>query len=793
MDKDKEKEDDSTSAIGSAKKDDTVLTLDIKTAVDAKNSQAKIVRGSKKIRVDSTDFNQITDKKDNKEDEGDAKIGKSLKRESERWTLEDKNTFFKAINEYGKDFDGLQGYFLNQGRKKGSSDNMIKNKEQIRHFYYRTWLKISKHLKFSDDLKKTSQEIYGLINYGELRRKLPRIHEKFLLKLNELIYWGSIQVRLRGKTMRIKTPICRALRKLNQLEDWQEEIKLPPRVTVELRPGNNLTWWKVQANAMNPRLRTLVPIQRRLSSLLAFLQQRWQPLKFKPSLNIDDESFYDKKYNDNELLRVTPIEGAKISLPMVNLGEYLTSNSVSLNSYEQRLSLKSSREELLGYVQQFKSVGKKTIKKKIDKKILNLRGAVTGGSTGGEDHDKLNDNNSDLDNLDTHLNCIDKSLFSSHSDKNVGDSSVNSNINVNLNNNNINNNNLSTEPNRFPGRETIDRIRMGWNIEEANTITIGDLFLMFGRESKIVLDYWWEDSPKQNDREANDSSPLSKDFKKQDENICLALQKLLSIAKHNYGSNKAFDNTSSSNETVVSSRMPSTKDSTFRRPLIPQVYHKTNSHQAFKTQLDKFTTRFCKRGRTVRQRNLIVQRTVPLIGNMSCETNETNDTSKLNLNVPQKVTEYSNDNNPNDMGVELSNKNENMESDNLLSSFNEVPVDDSNNDLLVQPSNSIITSATQILKEGESQWLNSEVADYSLSSYFLGQLESPLKGSQRSQTGSQLELMRPSSDVLSQMQCLMVENSVDYMAKFANLASQIASNDQNINRLINHEYDDINP
>ena len=35
-----------------------------------------------------------------------------------------------------------------------------------------------------------------------------------------------------------------------------------------------------------------------------------------------------------------------------------------------------------------------------------------------------------------------------------------------------------TEFNGFPGRETIERIRKGWNIEEANTITVGDLFLM---------------------------------------------------------------------------------------------------------------------------------------------------------------------------------------------------------------------------------------------------------------------------------------------------------------------------
>ena len=75
---------------------------------------------------------------------------RSLKRSCELWSLEDKNTFFKAVNEFGKDFDALQSYFLSQGKKKGLAENMIKNKEQIRHFYYRSWLKISKRLKFSE-------------------------------------------------------------------------------------------------------------------------------------------------------------------------------------------------------------------------------------------------------------------------------------------------------------------------------------------------------------------------------------------------------------------------------------------------------------------------------------------------------------------------------------------------------------------------------------------------------------------------------------------------------------------
>lgn len=527
---------------------------------------------------------------------------------------------------------------------------MIKNKEQIRHFYHRTWLKISKHLKFSDDVKKASQEIYGLINYGELRRKCLRVHEKELLKLNELIYWGSTQVRLRGKTIRIKTPICRALRKLNQLEDWQEEVKLPSRVTVELRPGNNSTWWQVQSNAMNPRVRTLLPIQRRLSSVLIFLQQRWRPVKYQSWIETDVPEFKD--FKDKRLLRVAPMAGCKIALPVVNLGEYLTSYSVSFNSYEKRLNLKTSKNELLGAVQHLKSVGKKSIKKKCEKKLVNRF----------VDDATNTDNNSDLDAIEQQ----------------------NQNIEKNLSTNNLNNNNITTETNRFPGRETIDRIKKGWNMDEANSITVGDLFLMFGKDSKIVLEYWWDDI------KVEDS-----DIKTDDNNIGCILKELLSIAKH-YGS-KAYD-IPSSNETVVSSRIYSTKESVFRRPMIPTAYQKTNAQEAFQTQLDKFRTKF---GRQIKQRSLIVQRPgslpplfvpspppppAPLIQETIIPDN------------PVKL-----------LSEELKDEDINMQVD-LNPPNDEIFMINLGTENANQ-SNSIITSAsvTQILKEGEGQWLNSEV------------------------------------------------------------------------------------
>lgn len=523
--------------------------------------------------------------------------------------------------------------------------------------------------------------------------------------------------------MRIKTPICRTLRKLNQLEDWQEEIKLPSRVSIELRPGNNLAWWQVQAAAMNPRVRALVPIQRRLSTLLTFLQQRWRPSKYRSCTIIDTQAGGDSK--DSRLLRVAPSDGCKISLPTVNLGEYLTSDSVSLNTYEKRFGLKGSKLELLGSVQYLKGVGRKGIKRnRSDKR----------SSTRTEDQPpQATDNNSDVDLTDS--NQLDKTLFGT--DRTVPDH--------------------ANEPNRFPGRENVSRIRLGWNSEEANTITVGDLYLMFGRDSKIVLEYWWDPPHREIQTQATDKpKSIGTSY---DDTLSLALQKLLSIAKHSYGTSKGYDNNSGSNETVVSSRILSTKDSTFRQPLIPQPFHKIGPSDSFKSQLDKFKYRYGKRARTVRQKNL-VQRVLPMQISKPAADVAGIFTHEESTGHPILGTNNSDEKNPDDE----------IETDLKRKHFLGVLSDD----VQSKPCNSIITSATQILKEGEQGWLNSEVADFSLSS-FLGQLESPVKVSQQSQAGGHIvEDSRPASDVVSQMQGLMGENSVDYLAKFANLASQIA-------------------
>jgi len=63
--------------------------------------------------------------------------------------------------------------------------------------------------------------------------------------------------------------------------ECQEDLKLPARVTIELRPRYNETWSQVQVMSHNPRIRTLLPLQRRLTSLLTYLNYRWRPSHMK--------------------------------------------------------------------------------------------------------------------------------------------------------------------------------------------------------------------------------------------------------------------------------------------------------------------------------------------------------------------------------------------------------------------------------------------------------------------------------------------------------------------------------
>uniref|UniRef100_A0A452V8S5 Protein cramped-like n=1 Tax=Ursus maritimus TaxID=29073 RepID=A0A452V8S5_URSMA len=190
---------------------------------------------------------------------------------------EDKNTFFEGLYEHGKDFEAIQNNIALKYKKKGKPASMVKNKEQVRHFYYRTWHKITKYIDFdnvfSRGLKKSSQELYGLICYGELRKKVGGcMDDKNATKLNELIQAGTWRFATRFTCARLSRPL--PVTGLSDEED-QKPVRLPLKVPVELQPRNNHAWARVQSLAQNPRLRMIVELHRKVSSLIEFLKQKW--------------------------------------------------------------------------------------------------------------------------------------------------------------------------------------------------------------------------------------------------------------------------------------------------------------------------------------------------------------------------------------------------------------------------------------------------------------------------------------------------------------------------------------
>lgn len=54
------------------------------------------------------------------------------------------------ILQHGKDFEAIQNNIALKYKKKGKPASMVKNKEQVRHFYYRTWHKITKYIDFDN-------------------------------------------------------------------------------------------------------------------------------------------------------------------------------------------------------------------------------------------------------------------------------------------------------------------------------------------------------------------------------------------------------------------------------------------------------------------------------------------------------------------------------------------------------------------------------------------------------------------------------------------------------------------
>jgi hypothetical protein len=197
---------------------------------------------------------------------------KKEKQRPETWNKIEQQIFFNALRQNGKNFESITQYFnARQKRFKPSDESSSsgatssqRSKEQIRHFFYRTWHKINKYIKIisneasdapTDDNTSSNSDtcvidissmncslrdiqVKCLIGYNTLMNKshrklinliessfFDRFHDfsdylsifsfnkgwnkKTAAKLVELIKHGWTTVREKGKIARLRMPICK--------------------------------------------------------------------------------------------------------------------------------------------------------------------------------------------------------------------------------------------------------------------------------------------------------------------------------------------------------------------------------------------------------------------------------------------------------------------------------------------------------------------------------------------------------------------------------------------------------
>lgn len=470
---------------------------------------------------------------------------KSKRRTWERWSKEDTYIFFEGLNEFGKDFDKLQSHFKAKYRnKKNFPDNYIKNKDQIRHFYYRTWHKISSHINFEKELKNNTKELNGLINYGELWKKVGgTIDDKFGAKLDEIVQKGSATVKIKGKTLRIKTPVCRALKKLHNKEDQaiksKNKSKLPSKVVLIVRPHTTNDWCRVQKIAQNPHVKINVGIHRKLQSVITCLDKKWRSHdeKIKESMfgsnqqSESPENNPDTKESENSHFLLLPpkgviikpkpggkVDGEKAKRPKIKIkltgfdNLYNSEHHLELPSHEK---ICDNVDENDGKFEEMLSMQRKKVDNEngVDDDSNDVvNDGLESSPKQGEDSPKQDDipENNDDDDNDYILEESDQECSRSptHNDETLDNNEDGSETETKDDDEELKadileeikdeeddakvelEEDIKSESSNFNPEE-------GWSLDTVGSLTIGDLYTMFNNSDcictgdKITLEYTW--------------------------------------------------------------------------------------------------------------------------------------------------------------------------------------------------------------------------------------------------------------------------------------------------------------
>ncbi|KAJ8321235.1 hypothetical protein KUTeg_001211 [Tegillarca granosa] len=450
------------------------------------------------------------------------------KRQWGLWSLKDKDAFFEGLFEFGKDFDAIQSLIAQKCKKKGVVPSLIKNKDQVRHFYYRTWHKIAKYIKIDSAVSDTNHVIQntfnflslnfrcekgisGIVwsyNYGVLRKKIKGLNEKDGLKLGELVHNGYTIVKVRGKNVRIKTPTCNALKKLNNVEEPKDDPgeKVPEKINVEFCPRTNAAWAHVQEMSQNPRVKMMLKPDRKLASVINFLIRKWKPHRLKlvsflrESLDGESESLkhlvvFPPKECDITPVSLNAVHETRVQLAFSNYKEQIMS-SPTVNKGKKDVNNKVSCDNLYdvcdgNVIHDSPKTGKGQYKEgrnRTTSNSMDISALVEGDNamfpdsllSSTEESDKQTEPGSEGSSgdkmCDNALNMGNSDIVLERGHESSGcesDKTIESEID---------------DPQTIKLKDVIEN---GWTASRAENLTIAELYLMFGKDDKMRLEYDW--------------------------------------------------------------------------------------------------------------------------------------------------------------------------------------------------------------------------------------------------------------------------------------------------------------
>ncbi|XP_021363017.1 protein cramped-like isoform X2 [Mizuhopecten yessoensis] len=445
------------------------------------------------------------------------------KRQWELWSTEDKATFFEGLYEHGKDFDAIQNVIAQKCKKKGVAPQLIKNKDQVRHFYYRTWHKISKFVDIDKETKKETQELYGLINYGVLWKKhKAALNEKNGLKLDELIHTGSTTIKIKGKNFRIKTPTCNALKKINNIDDPKPEeeagVQVPDRIYLDINPRTNAAWAYVQEMSQNPRLRMMLKPDKKLSSIIKFLSQKWKPHTIKLREDLDgvcpqdqDLTLFPHQECDVVPVSLKATKERRIPLAFNNYKENLLSSPSVTKGKKGDLAKNhtenSSELNALSVIFDSPRSSKGQAKDLPDQAAyssFDVSAMVNDENAMFPDNmmssaaaNKVSETAAGSDAKENVCDTRDTSVGSAEDNaaEKVVEGGSNGEVNPVVIDSGDSEKSSDEKEYIIETKRMKEILEKGWNTNMADSLTVAELYLMFGKDGKLRLEYEWVTTP----------------------------------------------------------------------------------------------------------------------------------------------------------------------------------------------------------------------------------------------------------------------------------------------------------